>query len=58
MCGETIKQGDGFYFEASKRKPHCRDCGRCIRRHGEEKARSLRSSIFGAFNKIFGGGGL
>jgi NAD-dependent SIR2 family protein deacetylase len=38
MCREVIRQGDYFYFEATKREPHCRDCGRAIRASGYDAA--------------------
>lgn len=43
ICHAKIRQGDGFYFEATLRQPHCRDCGRVIRDRGYDAAKTERN---------------
>ncbi len=54
MCSSTIRQGDGFYFEATERKPHCRECGRLIRVVGYDNALRTRNPL-GSFGDFFKG---
>ena len=43
MCFDPIKQGEGFYYEATQKKPHCRTCGRLVREKGYEAAQKERN---------------
>lgn len=53
LCFDPIRPGDGFYWEAESKKPHCRACGRAIRVLGEQGARATRN----VFVKLLGGFG-
>lgn len=66
MCGVGIKRAEFFYYKTGGGGGHyCRDCGRAIRQHGEEKAGRLRNPLSflkggSPFGDVFGGmfGGL
>jgi hypothetical protein len=45
LCKSEIRTGDGFYYEAGKHEHLCRDCGRSIRKNGEETARMYRHPL-------------
>ena len=54
-CYADIKQGEGFYYEATERKHYCRDCGRTVRALGFEPAKAIRENILVKMSKLFTG---
>lgn len=57
MCWGEIRQGDGFYYESTEKKPHCRDCGRAIKAKGYDNALKERN-VFMRMARGAGGFGL
>lgn len=54
MCAGPIRQGEGFYFEANKKEPHCRDCGREIKKKGYDEAGKDRNPFAKLFKDLTG----